>query len=406
MSIDALKILSKYMKKIITAILASAIAMSASALIDGDGYYRVQNYMSGRYIYVLDDKGELNFQATTAELGAIQLWKGYERTVSDPSTVIYVKDLDGKGRTFDLQTQGTGVKSMIDYPVTIYLYNKNLGIYSVYGSNSGMVRYIGDATEEDDDRGYVTSNGNSNYHRWYFHPMTADGTNYFGLTPEFQEGNDYFGSLYADFPFSFHSEGMTAYYVSEVGDNYVNLVEIEGVVPRATPIVFKCASQSAADNRLDLGGTATAIDGNLLKGVYFNNTSLLHKNLTPNDPATMRVLGTMSDGSLGFVTSAEKYLPRNKAYVSVPAGSPAEMRITYGTSGIEDAFADCNDVKVIVNGLGVRVEAEGSLKVEVFNVTGQLVAQGVADGSLISLPAAGSYIVNTYGSKPTKIFAH
>ena len=321
------------MKKTITAFLASAVAMSASALINGDGYYRVQNYMSGRYIYVLDDKGELNFQATTAELGAIQLWKNYDRTISDPSTIIYVKDLDGKGRTYDLQTQGTGVKTIIDYPVTIYLYNKNMGIYSVYGSNSGMVRYIGDATEEDDDRGYVTSLGNTNYHRWFFHPLTTDDSNYFGLTPEFKDGNDYFGSIYADFPFSFHSEGITAYYVSEIGANSANLVEIEGdVVPRATPIIFKCSSEFASDNRLTIGGDAKAIDGNLLKGIYFNNSSLRHKNLTPNDKATMRVLGLLSDGSLGFVTSDEQYLPRNKAYLTVPAGTPDEIRITFGAS--------------------------------------------------------------------------
>ena len=119
------------MKKLLTAFLASAISLSASALITGDGFYRVQNYQTGRFIYVLDDKGSLNFQATTAELGAIQLWKGYENTISDPATIIYVKSLDDKGQNFDLQTQGTGVKSMIDYPVTIYLATKNLGISSI-----------------------------------------------------------------------------------------------------------------------------------------------------------------------------------------------------------------------------------------------------------------------------------
>ena len=99
------------MKKSILTLIASAIALSASAVIDGDGYYRVQNYTTGRYIYVLDNKGSLNFQATTAELGAIELWKDHGRTISDPATIIYVKDLDGRGRSFDLQTQGTGVKS-------------------------------------------------------------------------------------------------------------------------------------------------------------------------------------------------------------------------------------------------------------------------------------------------------
>lgn len=392
------------MKKTITAFLTLAIALSSSATIKGDGYYRVQNYMTERYAYVLDDKGELNFHATTAELGAIQLWKDYNRTISDPATVIYVKDLDGNGRTFDLQAQGTGVQSMIDHPVSIFLANRDLGIYSVYGSKSGMVRYIGDATEEDDDRGYVTSIGNTNYHRWYFHPITPDDdSNYFGLVPDFQEGEVFYGSFYADFPFSFHSDGMTAYYVSEIGKASVNLVEIEGVIPRATPVIFRCTSESASNNRLAIGGEGNALSGNLLKGVYFYNTSLLHNNLTPNDPATMRVLGLMSDGTVGFVVSTEKYLPRNKAYIVVPEGSPAEMKITYYTTGIDDAITATPSAKVTVNGLAVRVEG-GSVaeSVEIFKVTGQFVAKGVADGTPIMLPTPGIYVVHT-PSTVTKI---
>ena len=41
----------------------------------------------------------------------------------------------------------------------------------------------------------------------------------------------------------------------------------------------------------------------------------------------MRVLGTLSDGSLGFVTADIQYLPANKAYLKVPAGSAKEIRI-------------------------------------------------------------------------------
>lgn len=389
------------MKKIVIAFIASAISLSASAVIDGDGYYRVQNYMTGRYIYVLDNKGELNFQATTAELGAIQLWKGYENTISDPATIIYVKDLDGKGRTFDLQTQGTGVKSMIDYPVTIYRYPKT-DYYSVYGSNSGLVRYIGDATTTDEVRGYVTSLGNSNYHRWYFNPVTTEDDNYFGVTPEIQDGDEYFGTLYADFPFTAHSEGVTSYYVCSISDGVAYLAEIDGTVPRSTPVIVKCASANPSDNRLNLGGDATPISDNRLKGVFFNNTSLLHKNLTPNDPATMRVLGRLADGSLGFVTSTEQYLPRNKAYLPVPAGTPAELRIAYASAGIADIIADENAATVSVDGLNVSVVGTGSEAANIFSVTGQLVATGAADGSPILLPAPGVYIVRC-GATATKI---
>lgn len=387
------------MKKFLTAVLASAISLSASALITGDGYYRVQNYMTGRYIYVLDDKGSLNFQATTAELGAIQLWKGYENTISDPSTIIYVKSLDEKGQNFDLQTQGTGVKSMIDYPVTIYLANKGLGIYSIYGRNSGLVRYIGDATESAADRGYVTSNGNGNYHRWYFHPVSTDEKCYFGITPEMQDGADYYASLYADFPFSAHSEGMTAYYVALVEGGTAYIDEIKGTVPRATPVIIKCSAAKASGNKLNIGGDAKAITNNKLKGVYFNNSSLLHKNLTPNDKATMRVLGRLSDGSIGFVTSNEQYLPRNKAYLMVPPGTPEEVRIEPVNAAINEISADA--VSVTVNGRNLYVK--GAQSAEIYSVTGQLIVrQDNPSATAITLPAPGIYIVRA-GNHVSKV---
>lgn len=387
------------MKKIITTFVATAIALSASAVIDGDGYYRVQNNKTGRYIYVLDDKGELNFQATTAELGAIQLWKYYDKTISDPATVIYVKDLNGKQQDFDLQTQGTGVKAIINYPVSIRLYNKTEGTYQVFGRNSGLTRYIGDATTSSSDRGYVTSDGNGEYYRWLFYPVTTDDSNYFGITPEFQEGSDYYSTLYADFPFSFHSAGMKAYYVTWVNDGIAYICEIEGTVPQGTPVIIRSSSDKASENRLNIGGSANKISQNILKGVYFNNTSLLHKNLTENDKATMRVLGRLSDGSIGFVTSSEKYLPRNKAYLVVPAGTPAELKIQIASSGIDEIAAD-SEMDIMVNGLTVSVSGNGNA--DIYNVTGRLVGR-TSDGSF-TLPSAGVYVVKA-GTTVRKIMA-
>ena len=62
------------------------------------------------------------------------------------------------------------MKTIIDYPVSIRLANAKLGTYMVFGRNSGLSRYIGDATESDSERGYLTSIGNGDYFRWYFHP--------------------------------------------------------------------------------------------------------------------------------------------------------------------------------------------------------------------------------------------
>ena len=389
------------MKKLITAFVATAVALSASAKIEGDGYYRVQNFKTGRYIYVLDDKGELNFQATTAELGALQLYKDYEKTISDPSTIIYVKDLNGKNQDFDLQTQGTGVKAIIDYPVSIRLANAKLETYMVFGRNSGMTRYIGDSTEGDSDRGYVTSIGNGDYFRWYFHPITTGDSNYFGILPELNDGGDFYASLYADFPYTCHSEGMTVYYVTSYADGVAYIYPIEGTVPKGTPVIIKCSSPFTAGNKLDLGGEAAPISYNKLKGVYFNNTSLLHKNLTPNDPETMRVLGKLSDGSVGFVKYTEANLPRNKAYLVVPAGSPDEIRMEVSSSGIADISADSKEATIRVNGLDIYVE--GAEITEIYSITGQLIARGNGNGHL-SVPAPGLYIVKA-GTTVRKIMA-
>lgn len=401
------------MKSIITTlIITSTISLSALAGVNGgEGYYRVENYLTGRYVRVTDNRGSLNMQATTAELGAIELWKGYENTISDPATVIYVKDLDGKGRDFDLQTQGTGVKEIIDYPVSIVENTNTTPVtHRIFGRNSGLTRYIGDATTTTSglkkDRGYTTSqlkpNDEANF--WIFHKITTDDSQYFGITPEFQNGDGYYATLYAGFPFSTASEGMTVYYVSRSGNGMAALKELNGTVPAGTPVVVKCSAATTKDNKLNIGGEASEISGNKLGGVYFHNDAkFLHTNLTPYDKETMRVLGTLSDGSLGFVTADFEYLPRNKAYLTVPAGSPAEIKIVseeeYDKSGIDSVVTD--NVSVRIQGMTLIVEGDVS-NVEVYTVTGQLVRRGAF--SSLRLPAPGIYIVKA-GNKVSKLIA-
>lgn len=401
------------MKSIITSLITSTFALTALAGVNGgEGYYRVQNFHTERYVRVTDNRGSLNMQATTAELGAIELWKGYENTISDPATVIYVKDLDGKGRDFDLQTQGTGVKSIIDYPVSIIEYPKSTipQTHRIFGRNSGLTRYIGDATTSPSvikkDRGYATSQlkAEEKANLWLFHKITTDDSQYFGITPEFKKGDDYYATLYAGFPFSTASEGMTVYYVSRSGNGQAALKEVKGTVPAGTPVVVKCSSATPKGNKLNIGGNASVISGNKLGGVYFHNEDILvHKNLTPYDKETMRVLGTLSDGSIGFVTADFKYLPRNKAYLTVPAGSPAEIRLVseeeYDKSGITSVTTD--NVSVRIQGMTLIVEGDVS-NVEVYTVTGQLVRRG--NFSRLQLPAPGIYIVKA-GNKVSKLIA-
>lgn len=392
------------MKFIISTLLAFSLALSASAITPAlsDGYYRVQNANSGRYIYIMDNTGYLNFQATTAELGALELWMGYERAIPDPATVVYVKLMNSNGRDFDLQSQGTGVYSIINYPVTIY---KQGDVYLIYGSNSGVVRYIGDgATNLNMEQGAVSSTGSGKTCQWYFHAMTTADDNYFGVQPEYK-GPDgyYYTTLYADFPFTFAGDGCKAYVVTRSGSGMVGIKEIEGVVPAATPVIIRTTSNSMSDNRLVLGGSAEAIDDNLLSGIYFHNTTVKHRNLTPNDRTTMRVLGICDDGSLGFVPYNGDNMPRNRAYLVVPEGTPEQLKVVdeaeFDATGIENISLGTVP-SYTLDGLELTVAAAA----RVYSADGRLVAD-VEGPASVTLPQAGVYILAT-AEGSVKILAH
>ena len=94
---------------ILSTLLLSAV--SAFAQVNGNGYYRIQNYMTGRYVYVTDDKGRLDYATTTADMYAIQLWLGFDKASSDPATICYVKNVDGS--KYDIQSQSTLIYEII-----------------------------------------------------------------------------------------------------------------------------------------------------------------------------------------------------------------------------------------------------------------------------------------------------
>ena len=370
--------LTIHMKNILPLIFVSAVAFSASAAFNGDGYYRVKNYTSERYIYVLDDKGKLNFQATSADLGAIELYKKHETAISDPATVMYVCDIYGNNRDFDIRSQGTGVQAIIDYPVSLISAPNYPGAHYVFGRNSGVARYIIDgAIDTTTDKGAIGNSPNaSKWSAWSFIPLSADSDEYFGIRPEFNIGDDYYSSFYAGFPFSFASEGMSAYVVTKVGKDMVAVKEVTGTIPEGTPLFIKCKSAKADGNKLNIGGTGTAPKDNQLKGAYFNNAKLNHVNRIDYDKRTMRVLGKMKDGSLGFVSTDYDYIHRNTAYLIVPKGTPSELRIVS-----ESEFTGLNTIgyestSVSVEGMTLRVG--GECEYSVYTIAGQRIYSGNA----------------------------
>ena len=88
-------------------------------------------------------------------------------------------------------------------------------------------------------------------------------------------------------------------------------------------------------------------ENNLLKGVWYDSPYEGHVNRIANDTATIRVLGKGKDGTLCFVRSDEEFLPANSAYISVPAGSPAELKVM-GMEEYEEWVAYTDSINAIV----------------------------------------------------------
>ncbi len=317
------------MRKTLLFLFLSSV-MSAFAQYTGDGYYRVQNVGSERYIVVVDDYGKLNYTTSDADLNAIRTYKGFdEYIVSNPGSIIYIEK-NGSENEYILYSQGTNTYSIVG--IYLKLHENGDGSYKAYASYSGMTKYLADE-EGNYNPGMVNTGGGSSkteyISNWYIIPVSAVGTNYFGLTPEFTVGDSNYLTFYASFPFSFASEGMTAYYVDKVvtaADGFGMAVwkEItDETIPAATPVIVKCSSTEPTNNRLNvLSSSSTTVSGNYLKGVYFcNNVGGNHRDVVQYDSSTMRILGLTSDGELGFVSLPSDsiyYIPANNAYLKVP----------------------------------------------------------------------------------------
>jgi uncharacterized protein YjdB len=322
---------STLMKKLLASAFALCIAGSAAAAVPGNGYYRCHNYKSDRYVYVLDNKGKIDYGATSLELYAIQLWKNLDKAISDPATVLYLdKQDDGK---YDITSQGTGINTIINYYVSIREVSSIPGAYYLYGTYNGITKYLSDGEQDDYyQSSYLSDSGSGQWRYWKFDQVSATGSNYFGLSPDVSVGGSYYAPFYADFPFTTASSGMKVYYVSKV-DNEVGMAvmtEVSGVVPRSTPVIVKCSSSAATNNRLNIGGGTSSrsdIANNQLQGVYFQNPDTYHYNQRDYLPGTMRLLGVTSDGSLGYIKSSVQYVPRNEAYLQVTADAPDELKL-------------------------------------------------------------------------------
>ena len=358
------------MKKYLLASAASLLMSTAAfAQLDGNGYYRVRNTLSNRYVSILHNKSNTEIMSGKAELGALRSFVSWDKICSDPSSIIYF-DKTGTstvaGKTcqyFNLCGQGTSTVGIINHSLGVMDMGNNK--YRCFAQESGSIFYLGDEDSYTEGIGYLTSNGSSSNSNWNILPISSTGDYYFGVKPTVEANGKYYATMFADFGFSpaLSATGMKVYYVDKVLTDKVVIREIEGAVPAKTAVIFLCPSESPSGNRLDIAkNTATLPSENKLSGVFFciDTGASFHKDWVSYNPNTMRLLGVCSDGRPGFVTKTEadftrEYsfqpktsqmaIPANTAYLVVPEGSPEEMPLmTY-----EEYAAGINSVTIDEN---------------------------------------------------------
>ena len=318
----------------------TVLISNVSAQFNGAGFYRVQNYGTQRYLYLTDNTGSYDMARDVGDFGALQLYKGQEKTISDPSCILYITQY---GSQIDIQGQGVGIHQLVNRYVDLKYYSSGAfaGTYTVSASESGITKYLDDEeTNRDFPNGVVGTNRSSPYWNWLIHPVNSSNENYFGITPLFSVNGKYYYPLYVAFPFKPASTGIKVYTIGvcDLDLGYAVLNEITGVVPSLTPVLVECSSNSPSDNRLDLVESSATPPSNQMKGVLFCNYDRRIKSanaVTVYNQSKMRMLGLTSEGKLGFVKSTQYlkqiegtyYLPANTSYLSLPSEGPNELTV-------------------------------------------------------------------------------
>ena len=379
-------------KTLISLALAGLASLPANAQLNGNGYYRIKNAKTGRYMTLCDNHSRgVNVSTTEAETGALETRRNKSDIISDPGSVFYIQNVSG--RQYNIKAQGADMHSMTGYYINLSASSYVKGAYRAYQTSSGYTLYLADcgtgrfATQ---DNSYVTTDGNSaNIKDWEIIPVSTETDNFIGITPNVKAGGKYYASYYTGFAYNLVSSGMKAYYISKVDEQTGIAVykEIMGAVPGNTPVLIECSSPNAEDNKIEpLTNSVAGVSGNNLTGVFFcvGNLWTNHYNSVQFDAATMRTLNAENDKLVlntaeDLLTSTEiclvpgssndndyvyrNTIPHNTCYLKVTEGTTASMQLMsedeYAT-GINEITTDNSQQPANVynmNGVIVRSNA-------------------------------------------------
>ena len=372
-------------KFILSIALACISGLTAHAQFTSNGYYRIKNATTQRYMSLCDNHSRgVHVASTSVDAGALVTKKNFNEVLTDPGTVFYIENVSGTN--YNISSQGANVYNMIQY--YIRLTKLNDGTYRAWqkDNSSGQIIILSDENDYfyGKDISYVNSL-TKDAQKWYILPVNTE-ENYLGVKPNIEANGKYYATFFAETPFSFASSGMRALYISELKSSGAAIYkEIKGIVPAKTPVIIECSSKDPAKNKLKIEATSpSSIKDNLLNGIYFGlgMKATSHYNCTAFDAKSMRVLGLSKDGSLELnnedtymadimikIGSNYEYtypyikaIPHNTAYVKVSSSVPAHLKLFAEgdpAAGINDIeYTDDKPATIYnINGMMVREKA-------------------------------------------------
>ena len=376
------------MKKITLLLLLACISIGTMhAQVKGNGYYRIQNATTERYMSLTttETKG-ISMQTTTVECQALLTKKKWDDVSTDLGTIFYIENKGGD--QYNIKNQGSSLYDMINYYIRLKYY-KDANVYRAWQSKSGGTVYLSDNYEYTlgRDTGYVDNNTPETLN-WKITAVDCED-NYLGVKPTMSANGKYYASYYAGFPFSVASPNMKIYYISNIDEKEgtATYKELTGIIPASTPVIIECGSENPAENKLKPELTnPTAVKDNIMKGVYFcvGLRMSAHFTSTKFEPTTMRLLSIDENGSLVLnndeanaytvmikegASRPYKYpyikaIPHNTAYLPVSANCPKSLKLVKETTGISNITLGNDNKPANVYNMEGKIVKENATSVE------------------------------------------
>ena len=131
------------MNKILLSLLLSCLFLPAAAQLNGDGYYRVKNFKSERYIVLIDNKSKGgNISTTTYDLDAMMSVKPFSKIDSDAGSVVYIENKGGN--QYNIISQGTDAYQSVGRLLTLTTASASQQTYFASATESGVTVYLYD----------------------------------------------------------------------------------------------------------------------------------------------------------------------------------------------------------------------------------------------------------------------